>query len=67
MAMNLGLDAPHEELEESVPREERRTKAGIVESAIESRASNADKSCRSRAIFARIMEEDADLLVELSK
>ena len=67
MAMNLRLDAAHEALLESLSKEERRTKTEIVKLAIEERASKAEKSARTRAIFARIMDEDAELLDELSK
>jgi hypothetical protein len=67
MAMNLRLDSAHEALLEALSKEERRTKTEIVKLAIEERAAKADKSARTRAIFARIMEEDAELLDELSK
>ena len=67
MAMNLRLDPAHEALLESLAKEERRTKTEIVKLAIEERASKAEKSARTRAIFARIMDEDAELLDELSK
>jgi len=67
MAMNLRLDAAHEALLEALSQEERRTKTEIVKLAIEERAAKADKSARTRAIFQRIMDEDADLLDALSK
>jgi len=67
MAMNLRLDAAHEALLEALSREERRTKTEIVKLAIEERAAKADKSARTRAVFQRIMDEDADLLDALSK
>lgn len=65
--MNLRLDAAHEALLEALSQEERRTKTEIVKLAIEERAAKADKSARTRAIFQRIMDEDADLLDALSK
>jgi len=67
MAMNLRLDAAHDELLEALAAQERRSKTEIVKIAIEERAAKADKSARTRAIFERIMEEDAELLDELSK
>lgn len=67
MAMNLRLDAAHDELLESLAAQERRSKTEVVKMAIEERAAKADKSARTRAIFERIMQEDADLLDALSK
>jgi hypothetical protein len=55
MAMNLRLDAAHEELLEALAVQERRTKTEI------------DKSARTRAIFQRILDEDAALLDALSQ
>tara|TARA_R110002020_G_scaffold14291_10_gene50735 strand:- start:3300 stop:3524 length:225 start_codon:yes stop_codon:yes gene_type:complete len=67
MAMNLRLDAAHEELLEALAAQERRTKTEIVKLAIEERAARADKSARTRAIFQRIRDEDAALLDALSQ
>ena len=67
MAMNLRLDAAHEELLEALAAQERRTKTEVVKLAIEERAARADKSARTRAIFQRILDEDAALLVALSQ
>lgn len=67
MAMNLRLDSAHEELLEALAAQERRTKTEVVKIAIEERAAKADKSARTRAIFERIMQEDAELLDALSK
>ena len=67
MAMNLRLDTAHEELLDALAAQERRTKTEVVKLAIEERAAKADKSVRTRAIFERIMQEDADLLEALSK
>ncbi|WP_448810199.1 hypothetical protein [Agromyces bauzanensis] len=67
MAMNLRLDAAHEELLDALAAQERRTKTEVVKLAIEERAAKADKSARTRAIFERIVQEDADLLEALSK
>ncbi|WP_157487585.1 ribbon-helix-helix protein, CopG family [Leifsonia sp. Root112D2] len=67
MAMNLRLDTEHEELLDALAAQERRTKTEIVKIAIEERAAKADKSTRTRAIFERIMQEDAELLDALSK
>lgn len=67
MAMNLRLDAAHEELLEAMAAQERRTKTEIVKLAIEERAARADKSARTRAIFERILDEDAALLDALSQ
>lgn len=67
MAMNLRLDAAHGELLEALATQERRSKTEVVKMAIEERAAKADKSARTRAIFERIMREDADLLDALSK
>lgn len=67
MAMNLRLDAAHEELLEALAAQERRTKTEIVKLAIEERAARADKSARTRAIFERIRDEDAALLDALSQ
>jgi predicted DNA-binding protein len=67
MAMNLRLDSAHEELLDALSKAEHRTKTEIVKLAIEERAAKADKSARTRAIFERIMEEDAALLDALSK
>lgn len=67
MAMNLRLDTAHAELLDALAAQERRTKTEIVKLAIEERAAKADKSARTRAIFERIVEEDADLLEALSK
>jgi hypothetical protein len=65
--MNLRLDSAHEELLEALAAQERRTKTEVVKIAIEERAAKADKSARTRAIFERIMQEDAELLDALSK
>ena len=67
MAMNLRLDAGHEELLDALAAQERRTKTEIVKLAIEERAARADKSARTRAIFQRILDEDAALLEALSQ
>lgn len=67
MAMNLRLDAAHDELLEALAAQERRSKTEVVKMAIEERAAKADKSVRTRAIFERIMQEDAELLDALSK
>ena len=67
MAMNLRLDAAHEELLEALAAQERRTKTEVVKLAIEERAARADKSARTRAIFQRILDEDAALLDKLSQ
>jgi predicted transcriptional regulator len=67
MAMNLRLDAAHEELLDALAAQERRTKTEIVKLAIEERAARADKSARTRAIFQRILDEDAALLEALSQ
>jgi len=67
MAMNLRLDTAHEELLDALAAQERRTKTEVLKLAIEERAAKADKSARTRAIFERIMQEDADLLEALSK
>jgi predicted transcriptional regulator len=67
MAMNLRLDAAHEELLEALAVQERRTKTEIVKLAIEERAARADKNARTRAIFQRILDEDAALLDALSQ
>ncbi|MDR5699864.1 hypothetical protein [Agromyces aerolatus] len=67
MAMNLRLDAAHEELLDALAAQERRSKTEIVKLAIEERAARLDKSARTRAIFERILEQDAELLDELSK
>ena len=67
MAMNLRLDTAHEELLEALAAQERRTKTQIVKLAIEERAARADKSARTRAIFQRILDEDAALLDALSR
>ena len=67
MAMNLRLDAAHEELLEALAAQERRTKTEVVKLAIEERAARADKSARTRAIFQRILDEDAALLDALSQ
>jgi predicted transcriptional regulator len=67
MAMNLRLDAAHEELLDALAAQERRTKTEIVKLAIEERAAKADKSARTRAIFQRILDEDAALLDALSQ
>ncbi|WIM29219.1 hypothetical protein QNO26_04790 [Microbacterium wangruii] len=67
MAMNLRLDAAHEELLDALAAQERRTKTEIVKLAIEERAARADKSARTRAIFQRILDEDAALLDALSQ
>ncbi|MCR2817293.1 hypothetical protein NQ166_00420 [Microbacterium sp. zg.Y1090] len=65
--MNLRLDAAHEELLDALAAQERRTKTEIVKLAIEERAARADKSARTRAIFQRILDEDAALLDALSQ
>ena len=67
MAMNLRLDAAHEELLEALAAQERRTKTEIVNLAIEERAARADKSARTRAIIQRILDEDAALLDAVSQ
>lgn len=67
MAMNLRLDAAHEELLEAMAAQERRTKTEIVKLAIEERAAHAEKSTRTKAIFDRIVDEDAALLDALSR
>jgi len=67
MAMNLRLDAAHEELLDALAAQERRTKTEIIKLAIEERAARADKSARTRAIFQRILDEDAALLDALSQ
>ena len=67
MAMNLRLDAAHEELLDALAAQERRTKTEVVKLAIEERAARADKSARTRAIFQRILDEDAALLDKLSQ
>ena len=67
MAMNLRLDTAHEQLLDALAAQERRTKTEIVKLAIEERAAKADKSTRTRAIFQRILDEDADLLDALSQ
>lgn len=67
MAMNLRLDSAHEELLESLAKEERRTRVEAVELAIEERAAKAVESARTRAIFERIMDEDTDLVDVRSK
>lgn len=67
MAMNLRLDTLHEELLESLAAQERRTKTEVVKIAIEERAAKSNKSARTRAIFERILREDAELLDALSK
>ncbi|QPE03495.1 hypothetical protein IT882_08935 [Microbacterium schleiferi] len=67
MAMNLRLDAAHEELLEAMAAQERRTKTEIVKLAIEERAARAEKSTRTKAIFDRIVDEDAALLDALSR
>jgi len=67
MAMNLRLDAAHEELLDALAAQERRTKTEIIKLAIEERAARADKSARTRAIFQRILDEDAALLDKLSQ
>ncbi|MCR2799469.1 MULTISPECIES: hypothetical protein [unclassified Microbacterium] len=67
MAMNLRLDAAHEELLDALAAQERRTKTEVVKLAIEERAARADKSARTRAIFQRILDEDAALLDALSQ
>jgi hypothetical protein len=67
MAMNLRLDTAHEELLDALAAQERRTKTEIVKLAIEERAARADKSARTRAIFQRILDEDAALLDALSQ
>jgi predicted DNA-binding protein len=67
MAMNLRLDSAHEQLLEALAKEEHRTKTEVVKLAIEERAAKADKSARTRAIFERILAEDAELLDALSR
>ncbi|GAA4357200.1 ribbon-helix-helix protein, CopG family [Microbacterium rhizosphaerae] len=67
MAMNLRLDAAHDELLDALAAQERRSKTEVLKLAIEERASKTDKSARTRAIFERIVQEDADLLDALSK
>jgi len=67
MAMSLRLDTAHEELLDALSIEEHRTKTEIVKLAIEERAARASKSARTRAIFQRILDEDAALLDALSK
>ena len=67
MAMNLRLDAAHEELLDALAAQERRTKTEIIKLAIEERAARANKSARTRAIFQRILDEDAALLDALSQ
>lgn len=67
MAMNLRLDAEHEELLEALAVQERRSKTEVIKMAIEERAARAEKSARTRAIFSRIMQEDAELRDALSK
>ena len=67
MAMNLRLDAAHEELLEAMAAQERRTKTEIVKLAIGEGAARAEKSTRTKAIFDRIVDEDAALLDALSR
>ena len=67
MAMNLRLDAAHEELLEAMAAQAGRTKTEIVKLAIEERAARAEKSARTKAIFERILDEDAALLDALSQ
>jgi|TARA_B100000678_G_scaffold256458_1_gene234842 predicted DNA-binding protein len=67
MAMNLRLDAAHEELLEAMAAQAGRTKTEIVKRAIEERAARSDKSARTKAIFERILDEDAALLDALSQ
>jgi predicted transcriptional regulator len=67
MAMNLRLDDAHDELLEALAAQERRSKTEVIKMAIEERAAKANKSARTRAIFERILQEDAELLDALSK
>ncbi|MGO4594710.1 hypothetical protein AB4Z18_12905 [Leifsonia sp. 2TAF2] len=67
MAMNLRLDAAHEELLETLAQQEHRTKTEVVKLALEARAAQLDKSARTRAIMDRILDEDAALLDALSQ
>lgn len=67
MAMNLRLDSVHEELLNALAEHEHRTKTEVVKLALEERAAKADKSARTQAIFARILDDDAELLDALSK
>lgn len=67
MAMNLRLDAAHEELLEALAQQEHRTKTEVVKLALEERAAQLDKSARTRAIMDRILDEDAALLDALSQ
>ena len=67
VAKNVGLDAAHAELHDALAAQERRTKAEIVKLAVEERAVRENKSARTRAIFQRILDEDAGLLDALSQ
>ena len=67
MAMNLRLDPAHEELLSALATQERRTKTEIIKIALEEHAARVDKSTRTRAVFARILQEDAALLEALSE
>lgn len=61
--MNLPLDTARAELLDVPATVERRTETEIVNRET---CGKADKSSRTRATFARIVEEDAKLLDELS-
>lgn len=68
MAMNLRLDPAHEALLDALAAQERRTKTEVIKLALEERAAKSgDKSLRTRAIFERILQEDAELLDALSR
>lgn len=68
MAMNLRLDPAHAALLDALAAQEHRTKTEVIKLALEERAANSENtSLRTRAIFERILQEDAELLDALSR